>query len=275
MKAEEILRRYAAGERNFCNADLRGANFRGQDLSGADFSKADIRLADFRNATLRDANFTNALGGLQKRWTAVQVCLIGLSAAILGVFQGVSGGLVEALFYGSLERKIASCVYLAMVVLAFAAILFKGFDVSLLKFVLIPCQWVYAIAFFGMVPEAPHFSFTVAFISIPSAIISLAAQASIFVRTEPFSALGAFAFLNAFAGAFITVIASSTSAVGGAVGVAFAVTSLLLSLYVARQALVGDKKFKFFRFSMRSVDTTLGDAYFYGADLTRATFSQE
>ena len=67
-----------AGERNFRNANLRGANFKGQDLSGADFSGADIRSANFTNATLRGVNFTKAQAGLQRQWTAVQLLLIVL-----------------------------------------------------------------------------------------------------------------------------------------------------------------------------------------------------
>ncbi len=43
MKAAEVLRRYAAGERNFRGVNLRGQSFKGADLSGADFSYADIR----------------------------------------------------------------------------------------------------------------------------------------------------------------------------------------------------------------------------------------
>jgi len=60
MKAEELLRRYAAEERNFQNADLRGQNFKGKDLSGADFSHADIRSTNFSRANLSNAKFTGA-----------------------------------------------------------------------------------------------------------------------------------------------------------------------------------------------------------------------
>ena len=91
MKAQEVLRRYAAGERNFHNANLRGANFKWQDLSGADFSKADIRSGNFCNANLQGANFTKVQAGLQRHWMCLQWILIGLIAAVIGVVQGFVG----------------------------------------------------------------------------------------------------------------------------------------------------------------------------------------
>ncbi|MGQ4648368.1 pentapeptide repeat-containing protein [Lyngbya aestuarii] len=41
MKAEEVLRRYAAGERGFRRVNLRGQSFKGKNLSGADFSEGE------------------------------------------------------------------------------------------------------------------------------------------------------------------------------------------------------------------------------------------
>ena len=83
MKAQELLRRYAEGERNFQRGNLQGQSFKGKNLAGADFREADIRSADFSNANLTGANFKYVKGGLQKQWAiflvAVSFLLSGLS----------------------------------------------------------------------------------------------------------------------------------------------------------------------------------------------------
>jgi uncharacterized protein YjbI with pentapeptide repeats len=93
MNAREVLRRYAAGERDFRRADLRGQSFKGQDLSGADFSEADIRGANFANAILRGVNFTGANGGLipHKILLIIVCCLLlaGLGTFLHSVFSGI------------------------------------------------------------------------------------------------------------------------------------------------------------------------------------------
>jgi len=45
MKAKDVLRKYAAGEREFCKANLCGQSFKGKNLSGSDFRGANIRGA--------------------------------------------------------------------------------------------------------------------------------------------------------------------------------------------------------------------------------------
>ena len=66
MEAEELLRRYAAGERDFTGIDLRESklidvqlteiNLRKADLSGADLTRIDLQ-----NAVLQDSKLIWAL----------------------------------------------------------------------------------------------------------------------------------------------------------------------------------------------------------------------
>jgi uncharacterized protein YjbI with pentapeptide repeats len=56
MRAEELLKRYAKGERDFFKANLREANLGGANLSGANLSGADLREANLREANLRGAD---------------------------------------------------------------------------------------------------------------------------------------------------------------------------------------------------------------------------
>ena len=52
VTAENILALYAAGRRDFQNADLRGADLRGANLRGADLREADLSEAENINATV-------------------------------------------------------------------------------------------------------------------------------------------------------------------------------------------------------------------------------
>jgi hypothetical protein len=60
MTTEELLAKYAAGERNFAKADLRGANLTKADLRGADLSKAKLSKINLTSADLRGANLSAA-----------------------------------------------------------------------------------------------------------------------------------------------------------------------------------------------------------------------
>ncbi|MBD2356082.1 pentapeptide repeat-containing protein [Tolypothrix sp. FACHB-123] len=56
MDAKEVLRRYAAGERNFRQADWRGINLAKAILSGVDLTGAHLHNADLSNSDLSSAN---------------------------------------------------------------------------------------------------------------------------------------------------------------------------------------------------------------------------
>lgn len=85
MKASEVLRKYAAGERNFRGVNLRGQSFRGQNLSGADFSEADLRGTNFTRANLRDAKFPGAKVGVEPHWLLIWLGFSWLLSGMLGV----------------------------------------------------------------------------------------------------------------------------------------------------------------------------------------------
>ncbi|MEQ8963897.1 MAG: pentapeptide repeat-containing protein [Coleofasciculus sp. C2-GNP5-27] len=94
MRASEVLKRYAAGRRDFRGENLRGQSFKRKDLSGADFSGADIRGTNFTNAKLTGANFSNAQAGLQRRWLIVVVIGSGILIVLSDFFSRQAGGYV-------------------------------------------------------------------------------------------------------------------------------------------------------------------------------------
>ena len=57
---ENILKKYAAGERMFCKANLRWANLSGANLSGADLNGAYLSGANLSGADLREADLSGA-----------------------------------------------------------------------------------------------------------------------------------------------------------------------------------------------------------------------
>ncbi len=58
--AEELLERYAAGERDFEGVNLNGANLMGSNLSGADFSEANLIGANLIGANFQGAHLADA-----------------------------------------------------------------------------------------------------------------------------------------------------------------------------------------------------------------------
>ena len=60
MTVEELIRRYAAGERDFAGSDLRGADLSEADLRGIDLSRANLREADLSGADLSDVSLYRA-----------------------------------------------------------------------------------------------------------------------------------------------------------------------------------------------------------------------
>ncbi|OKH28519.1 pentapeptide repeat-containing protein [Chroogloeocystis siderophila] len=55
-----LLENYAAGKRNFNNANLGDAQLQGENLKGVDFSYADLSQAKLSNANLRGADLSYA-----------------------------------------------------------------------------------------------------------------------------------------------------------------------------------------------------------------------
>ncbi|NJO40663.1 MAG: pentapeptide repeat-containing protein [Cyanobacteria bacterium CRU_2_1] len=283
MNADELLRLYTQGERNFRRQDLRGRSFKGKDLSGTDFSGADIRSADFTDAILRKANFTNAKTGLSEN--AALLLLIGLlaTAGLLGGCAELIGSsmswLLNHVTRGH-ENVMVVAGWLMLAVLTSFTILavhsgarfgfrvfVNAFFVAIVGAILIPLVDTMisrvTIVFAAVVSIAVISNFLIALITIAATVVTIATAF-------------AFSIVSAIvaAGLFILVLlVSAKIAPSGTFSVIIVTTLLLLSTYMGWRSLKGEEKHAPIAQLALMIATHWGTS-FRGADLTNADFTQ-
>ena len=84
MKAEDVLKRYAAGERTFTGINLSEANLSGADLSQANLSGGNLSVANLSGANLGETNLSRAKLNVAKL-SGAHLTKANLSEAILNV----------------------------------------------------------------------------------------------------------------------------------------------------------------------------------------------
>lgn len=259
MKAEEVLRRYAAGERDFRRANLRGQSFKGKDLSGANFSEADIRGTNFTGAILKGTNFTRAKAGLQKRWTFVQVILAFVASLLSGILLGFAGAYTSIFL---LPQNVQDYTILPGAIVSFVlavssiAIIRQGYTIQTFGTIAVTLAFTVAlagIAFTGAatnaIPLTGIFALVVAFtgafaVALAVVFVGALAVAGIIVGAGTIAATvaGALAATIVVAGAIIVTLVV-TGAITITVIVVGTVAIVGLNIYVAWRTLEGDKKF--------------------------------
>jgi uncharacterized protein YjbI with pentapeptide repeats len=254
MKASDLLKRYAGGERNFRGANLRGQSFKGKNLSDTDFSEADIRGANFTNATLKNVNFTGAKVGLQKRWLIGQLLTSILISVLLNFVSIVLNTFFVASFFDAAKVKEYT--------------IFPG-----LLLLLIIGVTFFALACQGVTAKAAT---TIAVI-IVIAIVAPGGGAAVAIGIT-IGIASAVAIAIAVVGAVIAAVASvaaiaSVASIAASVTIAitFAGAIVMLNTYVAWRASKGDGKFALSR-NASITFAAIGGTSFRGADLTDANF---
>ena len=280
MKASEVLRRYAAGERDFRHVNLRGQSFKGQDLSGVDFSNADIRSADFSCANLQEANFTGAKAGLQKRWVLLLVIFSWLLSGISAfLFLYNNGHLIIYIFNfsTSIDRKVTGWVALIVTIILYTIIIHQKIWASPAFLVVIAIFGVIARTGVGVIART---GVTSVVGDQAQSIVGAGAFAGDFAGTatiiEAFVGAVAFAGVATLAGGFAEVFAGTVTliltVVAGPVVIALVAARATIHSYIAREAMKGNEKYALVR-NIAVYFTAIGGTSFRDADLTDANFT--
>ncbi|NEO13650.1 MULTISPECIES: pentapeptide repeat-containing protein [unclassified Moorena] len=288
MKANEVLEKYAAGERDFRRENLRGQSFQGQDLSGADFSEADIRGASFKNAILRDTRFCKAKAGLQKRWVIVLLLLSWITSGVSG-FTSFSGRfLVARIFtYKGLLEQVFGCIALVVIIVLFTVTLRQSIEKAGTLAIGIAGVGALVLAVAGTVSGGETDANAIAlggvagFVGVVGAGAGAGAAAVVVGFTQAVGVACAGAVGGVFAFAFAGAVAFT---VAGAVALAFSkafagelagvitIVLALLGTYLGWRILTRDLKDAWIR-SIAIAFAATGGTSFYKADLTHADFS--
>ncbi|AOY80249.1 pentapeptide repeat-containing protein [Moorena producens JHB] len=274
MKANEVLKRYAEGQRDFRRVNLRGQSFQGQNLSGADFSEADIRGAKFNNANLTGTKFCQAKAGLQKRWAIVLLLVPSIVSGLSGFASLLGGGLVGFMFESN--NQVSGCIALVTIIIVYSVILRQGIGSGVAS----ASASVFAI---GM---ATNSAFAIPFGITSFSAFAIGTASSIASSITSAFAIGTasiiasaiaipIAFVFAFAIPITITIAIAFGLSGGvetAVAIAVALVLVLLGAYLGWRALKGNPRDAWIR-TIAIAFAATGGTSFYKADLTDADFT--
>lgn len=281
MKADEVLKRYAAGERDFRCANLRGQSLQGKNLSGADFSKADIRGANFTNAYLKGAKFCKVKAGLQRRW-AVFIVTVSL---LFGALSGFICAINSAAGGGQLFVKVTTypyvifpAVFTLVTYLVFLSItISQGFQAALetlaLIIIAVAIPLVSVLVTCGTVSGAEMLSLGAAGTTVLAGAFLLAVALVVAGTIAGILAVvgtGAVALAGGVAGSVVGAVTGGITGVtpllGGVTGTVAEVT---LSGFIGWQALAREEKYNWIVETAIAFAAT-GGTSFRNADLTNA-----
>ena len=266
MKAGQVLKRYAEGERNFQRVNLRGQSFKGKDLSGVDFSNADIRSTDFTDANLQGANFTGTKAGLQRHWAIFLVIVSLLLSGLSGSISGLAGYIAAQGFDAfQSSNQIAGWAVITALVTFFLLTIRYGIQVGL---------GVVAGAFavtgvLAVTNVAPLIVFGNA------ASIGIGSVAGAGAGALAVASAGTFSLAGAIIGSVAGVIAGILIVDGAKVFTAaftFAGAVVLLSFYISWQAMKGNEKYTIVR-NIAIAFAATGGTSFRNANITDTDFN--
>ncbi len=278
MKASEILKRYAEGERNFQKVNLRGQSFKGENLSGADFSKSDIRGVNFSEAILRGTRFSKAKAGLKNYLTIMFILLSWEIILILGM------GLLKSIFLvalvldsGRINNFIISIIFLLMFVVLLRSSILKiliiGFGTITTAMIVVGIMLIAGAGseiVISMVHETVMLT-VIAAMTIAGTAVTAMAIAVVGILGEIIPVAITIGMVLAIVGAGVVVVGRA-GVFEVTVVVAVVEVFLIFGTYIGWRAIKGDLKDNWIRTFAVAI-ASLGGTSFYNADLTDADFT--
>ena len=260
--------------------NLRGKDFREKDLTGADFSNADIRGADFSNAILIGANFRNSKAGLPKSWVIGLTGLSILMALFAGLVSGYAGALIgDLLSNNSYGFYIFGLFSLTTTAILLTVIVWRGLGIMLTTITeVVAACLIAAVAFFPN--EEPGISLTInaqftilALAGLMGGVVNMAFAYAL-AKVIAIPVTKASTLVIGFVGIILGVILGVRSNELVYIPAGFiALLAITIGIYVGRQAINGNKKYKLVR-SLTVGIISYGGTSFRGANLTDADFTQ-
>jgi uncharacterized protein YjbI with pentapeptide repeats len=282
MKANEVLNRYAAGERDFRRVNLRGQSFKGKNLSGADFSEADIRGANFTNAYLKNTKFCGVEAGLQRYW-AITLAIVSLMLCTLTAFVAASCGVIAGLSIVDSRYRLIS------IMITLAAIYYFTIHHNLQTTVMITffALIIPAVIIWSLINTVPSFFVLVIVLAYGASGTEFYAAISA-ISGAAFGAIYSSRFGAVFSTTFGALVLILTVVLArkwlfmvwkeewiyAEIGIVTVVVfGFLLSNYISWQALAGEKKYAIIQ-TVAVAFAARGGTSFRHANLTDADFSQ-
>lgn len=286
MKADEVLRLYKQGKRDFRGADLRGQVFKEECLDGVDFRFARLQGASFYGCSLQQTRFEEAECGWQSRIVVLPLIVI----IVLAIFGSLFPALVGTLGALSLKLEILQkyglippAMYFFITIGFLGILVTQGLSMKSTKSYVV---WVVIIALAGFilasvfdsgssVDSVTLFGAGVVAIALPMILVgagiftgSLAITLALALTINLVVAFLGFAAVNIAVAVVITFFGKGAFVVAGF----GAMLMLCINFYVARRALVGDDIQSFIRGIALSFASVSG-TNFRKADLTDANFT--
>ena len=260
--------------------NLQGADFRGKNLTGEDFSNTDIRGVNFSNATLIHANFKNTKAGLTTSWIIGLTGLSFLITLFAGLVSGYTGALIgDLLSNNSYEFYFFGLFSLITLAIILIVIFWRGLGVilAIIAEIIAACL-ITAIAFFPN--EEPGIFLTInaqftalALAGAIASVINMAvavALAKVIAIPGTINTIGSIGFIGIVFGILLGVRSNELAYLQAGLTGLFAIIS---GIYVGRQAINGNKKYKLIRSLTIGIVAQVGTS-FRGANLTDADFTQ-